>query len=140
MLTRQRVDRSSSHGATAPATADNKEWNAALGRKGMLGLGSPDKADGNADDGGRKWRAFVEHFEQPKQRGRRIADSDNSSLKTRPPKFQRRRRSGVSDFSGERHHSGIVQGADDTVVVRQSAAGDAVGDHLRITQDRRAAQ
>ena len=52
----------------------------ALRRKSMLGLGSPDKSDGNADDGGRKRRAFVEHFEQPKQRGRRIADGDNSSV------------------------------------------------------------
>ena len=77
---------------------DNKEGNAGLRREGVLGFGGSDKAHGNADDRGGQRHSLVEHFEQSKQRRRRIADGDDGAFQMRPPKLQRRGRSGVSDF------------------------------------------
>src|SRR5258705_5845853 len=46
--------------------------------------------------------------------------SDNSSLKMRPPKLQRRRRACVSSLGCELRHSRIVESADDAAVPGQS--------------------
>ena len=108
--------------------------------RGPAWIGSPDKAHGNTDDRGGSRLSLVKHFEQPEQGSRRVTDGDDGAFQMRPPKLQRRGRSGVSDFGSELRHARIVQRTDDAVVCWQPAAGDAMCDHLRVTQDGSAVQ
>src|SRR5580704_14460182 len=77
-----------------------------LRREALLGFRSANKAHGNADDRGGRRRPLVEHFEQSKQRRRRVTDGDDSAFQMRPPKLQRRGRSGVSDIGRELGYGG----------------------------------
>jgi hypothetical protein len=57
-------------------------------RERLLRFGSADEADGNPEDRGRPRRAGIEHFEQTKQRRRRVADGDDGAGELFAPQFE----------------------------------------------------
>ncbi len=120
-----------------PRTIEKRNTARIFGKRGFRFRGA-DKADRNAEDGGRFRRAGVNHIEQSEQGRRRIADGDHRAGETIAPQIERRRRARRGVARGERRRARIVERADHLVARRQPRARNAARDHFDIAQDRRA--
>ncbi len=118
-------------------TSQGTPWSPAA--SASLDSGGADEADRDAEDRRRLRRALLQHFQQPEQGGRRIADGDHGAVEIRPPQLQRRRRAGGAELARRGRGTAGSRSVQITLVVRrQPGAGDAVRHHLGIAQDRRA--
>ena len=136
--TRQRIDRGGRHGAAAAPAPDRDRGQVVAGGERLFRLGRADEADGDPDDQGRAWGAGVDHLEQAEQGRRCVADDHDRAVEPVAPEFHG---SGGPRGAEPRRQSrdvAMVQGADDRIGAGQAAAGDPVGDHGGIAEDRRA--
>ena len=79
-----------------------------------------------------------DQFEEPKESRRRIADSDQGTAEARQPEIDRRRSPRGAELRGKFRRGRIGERTNNVVVRRKSGAGDALGDHARIAENRRA--
>ena len=101
-----------------------------------LGLGGADEAQGKAEDQGGTPRSPGDQLQQPEQRRGRVADGDHRALKPGPPQLHRRGRAGGFQAPGQRRHFRVTDLAHHVIPGRK--AGDALGDHVCVHQNRRA--
>ena len=117
---------------------DQDKGNAFIGAQQFLGFRRADKTDGHADHRGGPWRAGVEHFEQSKQRRRRIAYGHDGAVQSIAPKLQSGGAARIAGFPGETGDARVGEHADHLVVRGQTRARDAMRDHVGVAQDWRA--